>query len=182
MDSRPVFDARGTAFAVAMACLCCHSGCATFAPNVEHGNTFAGGYSGGRAVQDFPRDSVAVSLAVAESLEDLKMTNIKRSCDGTVVKLEAKTEDNRPVLVTIRPHQDQSRVGCRVGWFGDPPLSKAVLERIGIRLELLPPAPIPAIPPSSPAPNPFLLRDEASRENWIRNMVEAPYRDRSGPP
>jgi hypothetical protein len=182
MDIRSASGARGIALALASTCLMCQSGCATVAPNVEHASTPAGGYSGGRALKDFPRDPTAVSLAVAESLEDLKMTDIKRSRDGTVVKLEAKTEDKRSVLVTVRPHQDQSRVGCRVGWFGDEPMSKAIFERVGIRLELLPPAPIPDKPPSSPAPNPFLLPVEASKENWVRDMIEAPYRDRSGGP
>jgi Protein of unknown function (DUF3568) len=182
MDFRSALKARGIAFAAAAACWLCSCGCATVAPKVEHTNAPAGGFSGGRALQDFPRDPKAVSVAVAESLEDLKMTDIKRSRDGSVVKLEAKTEDDRSVLVTVRPHQDQSRVGCRVGWFGDEPLSKAILERVGIRLELLPPAPIPDKPPSSPAPNPFFVPDEASKENWIRDMVEAPYRDRSGGP
>jgi Protein of unknown function (DUF3568) len=182
MDSRSALRARRIAVAAATACWLCSCGCATVAPKVEHTNTPAGGFGGGRALQDFPRDPTAVSLAVAESLEDLKMTDIKRSRDGSVVKLEAKTEDNRSVLVTVRPHQDQSRVGCRVGWFGDEPLSKAVLERIGIRLELLPPAPIPDKPPSSPAPNPYLRSDDNAKQNWIRDMVEAPYRDRSGGP
>jgi Protein of unknown function (DUF3568) len=141
----------------------------------------AGGYSGGRAVQDFPRNAKVVSAAVAEALEDLHMTAIKRSRDGAVFKVQARSEDNQPVLVTVRPHQDQSRVGCRVGWFGDELLSKAILERAGIRLELLPPAPIPDKPPSSPAPNPFLLRDGALQDGMIRDMIEAPYRDRSVP-
>ena len=123
----------------------------------------------------------STSAAAAEALDDLKMTSIKRSRDGTVYKIEGKTEDNRTVLVTVRPHQKEARVGCRVGWFGDELLSKAIMERIGIRLELLPPAPIPDKPPSSPAPNPFLLRDQSLKDGMVRDMLEAPYRDRTGP-
>jgi hypothetical protein len=138
-------------------------------------------YGAGRAVEEFPRNATVTSAAVAEALDDLKMTDIKRSRDGKVFKIEARTEDNRPVLVTVRPHQDQARVGCRVGWFGDAPLSNAILQRVGIRLELLPPAPIPENPPSSPAPNPFLQRDSNLQNGMIRDMMEAPYRDRPGP-
>jgi hypothetical protein len=182
MGTKPAKGTRELALAAAMASVLCSGGCATIAPGVEHTNTPAGGYSGGRAVQDFPRDPKTVSAAIAESLDDLKMTDVKRQRDGTVYKIIAKTEDSRPVLLTVRPHQDQSRVGCRIGWFGDGPLSKAIMERVGIRLELLPPAPIPDKPPSSPEPNPFLLRDSTLQNGMIRDMIEAPYRDRSGGP
>ena len=163
------------------------SGCATVTPNVEHSDSPPRTYSGGRAVQDFPRSVNIVSGAVAESMEDLKMTAIKRKRDGSVFQIHARTADDRPVLVTIRPHQEQSRleqarVGCRIGWFGDEPLSRAFMERLGIRLELLPPAPIPDTPPSSPAPNPFLARDSAVKDEMVRDMMDAPYRDRVIPP
>jgi Protein of unknown function (DUF3568) len=181
MDMKPAKRARQLLFAAGLAGLLSSGGCATIAPGVEHTNAPAGGYSGGRTVQDFPRDPQTVSAAIAQSLDDLKMVDVKRQRDGTVYKIVAKTEDNRPVLVTARPHQDQTRVGCRIGWFGDEPLSKAVMERTGIRLELLPPAPIADKPPSSPEPNPFLLRDTNLQNGMIRDMLEAPYRDRPGP-
>jgi Protein of unknown function (DUF3568) len=164
-----------------MACGLGQSGCATVAPGVEHTTGADNGYSGGRAQQDFPRNAKLTSAAAAEALDDLKMTSIKRSRDGTVYKIEGKTEDNRTVLVTVRPHQKEARVGCRVGWFGDALLSKAIMERIAIRLELLPPAPIPDKPPSAPDPNPFLLRDQSLKDGMVRDMLEAPYRDRTGP-
>jgi hypothetical protein len=173
--------ARRVLLAVGMVCGLGQSGCATVAPGVEHTAGPDRGYSGGRAQQDFPRNAKLTSAAAAEALDDLKMSAIKRSRDGTVYKIEGKTEDNRTVLVTVRPHQDQARVGCRVGWFGDAILSKAIMERIGIRLELLPPAPIPEKPPSSPDPNPFLLRDQSLKDGMVRDMLEAPYRDRTGP-
>ena len=139
------------------------------------------GYSGGRAIKDFPRNAKIASAAAAEALEDLKMTAIKRSRDGTVYKIEAKTEDNRSVLVTVRPHQDKARVGCRVGWFGDELLSKAIIERIGIRLELLPPAPIPDKPPSLAGTQSLPAARQSLKDGMIRDMIEAPYRDRPGP-
>jgi hypothetical protein len=165
-----------------MACGVWLSGCATVAPGVEHTTGPLPSYSGGRAVQDFPRSAKVVTAVVAESMEDLKITPTKRTRDGFVYKIDGRTADNRPVMLTVRPHQEQARVGCRIGWFGDEPLSKAVMERIGIRLELLPPAPIPADPPSAPAPNPFLARDSAIKDTMIRDMAEAPYRDRVIPP
>ena len=58
-------------------------------------------------------------------------------------------------MVTLRPHQTQTRVSCRIGLFGDEPLSKALLERTGVRLGTLPPAAIPDNPRARPASNPF---------------------------
>src|ERR1039458_8649977 len=138
---RPDRTARGIALAGVFACGPWLSGCATVTPSVEQSASPSCSYGGGRAIQDFPRSASVVSATVAESMEDLKMTAIKRSRDGSVFKIDARTADNRPVLVTVRPHQDQARVGCRIGWFGDEPLSRAIMERVGIRLELLPPAP-----------------------------------------
>jgi hypothetical protein len=178
---RPELSARWLAMAGGMACAFGFGGCATVASNALPSAEISGGYTGGRAIKDFPRTAKIASAAAAEALEDLKMTSIKRSRDGTVYKIEARTEDNRSVLVTVRPHQEQARIACRIGWFGDELLSKAIVERIGIRLELLPPAPIPDKPPSSPGANPFLVRDKAIKDGMIRDMIEAPYRDRPGP-
>jgi hypothetical protein len=157
-------------------------GCATVAPSPERLLSTETSYSAGRAVQDFALSSSKVGEALTEAMEDLKMSAIEPGRDGAVYKIQAKTSDNRLVMVTLRPHQGQTRVGCRIGWFGDEPLSKAIMERVGIRLELLPPAPIPDDPPSSPAPNPFLLRDSAVKDGMLRDMVDAPYRDRVIPP
>jgi Protein of unknown function (DUF3568) len=178
---RPELTARGTTLAGLFACGLWLSGCATVAPGVDPSADPPRTYGGGRAVQQFPRSANVVSATVAEAMDDLKMTGIKRTRDGSVFKIDARTADNRPVMVTVRPHQEQARVGCRIGWFGDEPLSKAIMERVGIRLELLPPAPIPETPPSAPAPNPFLMRDSAVKDDMIREMVDAPYRDRVSP-
>jgi hypothetical protein len=178
---RPHLKARTLAISVGITCALWLAGCATVTPNAETTKGPSGAYSGGRAFKEFSTNAKIASAAAAEALDDLKMTSIKRSRDGTVYKIEGMTEDNRSVLVTVRPHQDQARVACRVGWFGDEPLSKAIIERIGIRLGLLPPAPIPDKPPTSPDPNPFMLRDQTLKDGMIRDMIEAPYRDRPGP-
>ena len=114
-------------------------------------------------------------------MDDLKMTSIESGRSGAVYKFDAKTPDNRSVLVTVRPHDGQTRVSCRVGWLGDEPLSKALLERTGVRLGTLPPAAIPQHPPSAPAPNPLLSRLAPPDDDTLRNIAEAPYRDRVVP-
>ena len=73
------------------------------------------------------------------------------------------------------------RVSCRIGWFGDEPLSRTLLERIGVRLGTLPPAAIPDRPPSAPASNPIFSRDAVPDSVIFRDFAEAPYRDRVNP-
>jgi hypothetical protein len=157
------------------------SGCATVAPSPERVTSTEATFSGGRAMQDFSLPSTKVGTAVTEAMADLKMTSIEPGRDGVVYKIQAKTEDNRTVMVTLRPHQTQTRVSCRVGLFGDEPLAKALLERTGVRLGTLPPAAIPEKVPSSPGSNPFFSKAAVPDEEMLRDVAEAPYRDRVVP-
>ena len=137
-------------------------------------------YSTGRGVQDFAMPPIAVKAAVYEALEDLNMTVTHRGRDGAVSQIDARTTDDRTVTVTIRPQQEVTHVGCRIGWFGDDPLSRTLLERVGIRLGTRAPEPIPDKPPSTPASNPFFSRDAIpdSRSCSRTNLDDAPYQDR----
>jgi hypothetical protein len=166
---------------VAIVCALCQAGCATIAPSVASNSGLEPSYSGGRAIQEFAVPASSVRGAVADAMDDLKMTSIESGHSGAVYKFDAKTADKRPVLVTVRPHDGQTRVSCRIGWLGDEPLSKALLERTGVRLGTLPPAAIPENPPSSPAPNPIMSRLAPPDEDTLRAIAEAPYRDRVGP-
>jgi hypothetical protein len=174
--------ARRIALSLVVVWGACTIGCATVLPKAApmidstEGPSPAS-YSAGRATQDFAKPAVPVGNAVAEAMDDLKMTSIQRSRDGTVFKIDAKTADNRPVTVTIRHHNGTSRVSCRIGWFGDEPLSRALLERTGIRLGTLPPAAIPEHAPSRPASNPYFSRDAVPDSVMLRDIAEAPYRD-----
>jgi hypothetical protein len=135
-------------------------------------------YSTGRGSQDFGLPPVAVKAAVYEAMEDLKMIVNRRSRDGVVSQIDGRTSDDRSVTITIRPQQGMTHVGCRIGWFGDDPLSRTLLERVGIRLGTLPPAEIPEKPPSSPASNPFFSRDAVPDALMFRGLADEPYRDR----
>jgi hypothetical protein len=164
-----------------MACWLVEGGCATVPPSPERLVTTGTSYGTGRAIQDFALPAGKVGTAVTEAMTDLKMTSIQPGRDGTVYKIQCKTEDNRTVMVTLRPHQTQTRVSCRIGMFGDEPLSRALLERTGVRLGTLPPAAIPAHVPSSPGSNPFFSRDAVPDEEMLKDVAEAPYRDRVVP-
>jgi hypothetical protein len=163
------------------ACLVVSSGCATVAPRFEQAENSESAYSTGRAIQDFARPAGRVGDAMVEAMGDLKMKSITRERDGTVFRIAARTTDKRAVQVTLRPHQGTTRVSCRIGWFGDELLAKALLERTGVRLGTLPPAPIPDNPPSSPGSNPFFSRLAVPDELFFRDVAEAPYRDRPLP-
>jgi hypothetical protein len=173
---------RGIVAALASVGVAWTIGCATTAPTIDTESSLAGpSYSTGRAFQAYASTPGAVANATAESMEDLKMTSIRRGRDGAAFQIEAKTLDKRTVTVTIKPHQDLTRLACRIGWFGDEPLSKALLERIGVRLGTLPPAPIPENPPSAPASNPFITRETVPDPEALRNIAEARYRDSAVP-
>jgi Protein of unknown function (DUF3568) len=174
--------ARRLGMELAVAWAACASGCATVTTELDSNTNISKPmYAAGRAVQDFPVPPHAVRAAVTDALDDLKMTVTRRGRDGTVWQIEARTTDNRTVTVTIRPAQRRTRLGIRVGWFGDEPLSKALLERIGVRLGTLPPAPIPDDPPSSPSGNPFISHAKEPDVDFIREMGEGAYRDRDRP-
>lgn len=135
-------------------------------------------YSTGRAMQDFPAPSGKVAAAVMEAMEDLNIAVTRRDRDGPAAQIDGRTPDNRTVTVTLRPQKPITHVSCRVGWFGDEPLSRTLLRRIGVRLGTLPPEAIPEHIPSKPASNPYFSRDAVSDEEMLRDYIEAPYRSR----
>jgi hypothetical protein len=135
-------------------------------------------YSAGRGIQNFAAAPSAVKPAVNEAMEDLKMTVTHRRRDGAASQFDGRTPDDRTVTVTVRPRQGMTQVSCRIGWFGDDPLSRTLLERVGVRLGTAPPAAIPENPPSAPASNPIFSRDAIPDSVMLRDFAEAPFRDR----
>jgi hypothetical protein len=109
---------------------------------------------------------------------DLNIGSIQPRLDGGLPRLAGKTEDGREVLVVIRSNQGLCQVAVRVGWFGDEPLSRALIERVAVRLGSKPPQAIPSTAPSAPSSNPYFSRDAVPDSDMLRDFVEAPYRDR----
>ena len=136
------------------------------------------GYSGGRGRASFPVPPSQAAAAVAEALGDLGIELRQQSRDGAVVRIEGTTHDQRPVNVMIRSSREQSFLAVRIGWFGDEPLTRAILERVGVRLGRLPPQPIPPCAPSEPAANPYFSRNAIPDSVMLRDLAESPYRDR----
>jgi hypothetical protein len=134
-------------------------------------------YTAGRATQDFAFPPPAMQSAVTLGMEDLRIHSIRKTNDSGALIFNGTTADNRRVQVAVRPYQAQSRLSIRIGWFGDEPLSRALMDRVGIRLGTLPPAAIPVDPPSSPEPNPYLSRDAIPDSTMLREQADAVYQD-----
>jgi hypothetical protein len=135
-------------------------------------------YSTGRGIQEFAAAPTAVKAAVNEAMDDLGMTVTHRRHDGPVSQIDGRTADDRAVVVTVRPRQGRMQVACRIGWFGDDPLSRSFMQRVAVRLGTAPPAPIPEKPPSAPTANPIFSRDAIPNSIMLRDRANNPYPDR----
>ena len=80
--------------------------------------------------------------------------------------------------MTLRSQYPVTRVSCRIGWFGDEPLTRNRDASRRGAAGTIPPEPIPDHLPSKPAPNPYLSRMNIPDSEMVKDMVEAPYRNR----
>jgi hypothetical protein len=135
-------------------------------------------YAAGRATQGFAAPPSAVLAALNDAMGDLNLLAIRPTREGTVSRIESSTPDRRTVAANVRSNQGITQVAVRVGWFGDEALSKALLGRVGVRLGTREPEAIPASAPSFPSANPFFARDAVPDSVMLRDLAEAPYRDR----
>ena len=157
-------------------------GCATVPPMAEIAATTSQfSYSGGRGSQSFPAPLSVVQAALGEAMTDLDFHSVQGTREGAVSRVEASSSTGQHVATTLRSHQGQTVVAVRVGWFGDEPLSRSLLDRIGIRLGSRPPEAIPASAPSQPSRNPYFARDAIPDSVMLRDFAEAPFRDRVVP-
>jgi hypothetical protein len=154
-------------------------GCMTVAPIAgtvlgDGGSGYS--YAAGRATQVFVYPLSTLETTVVAAMDDLRIGSIRKSLDGGVLRIDGTTPDRRTATVLVRPQQGASRVIVHIGWFGDEPLSKALMDRLGIRLGTLPPSAIPVEPPSVPGANPYFSREAVPDEIMLRDR-EAGYRD-----
>ncbi|QEH33485.1 hypothetical protein OJF2_19870 [Aquisphaera giovannonii] len=157
-------------------------GCATVPRGAEiAATTTSFAYSTGRGSQAFGTTPSLTINALKEAMNDLEMGDIKINREVGISQVRARTKDHRSVVATIRFHQGLSTVAVRIGWFGDEPLSHALLGRVGVRLGTREAESIPAEAPSEPSGNPFFSRQAVPDYEMLRDFVEAPYRDRVVP-
>lgn len=169
---------RRIALATAVVAGSALSGCMTVPPAAGPALTAAGyTYSAGRASQDYTYPLPPLQTAVTGAMEDLRIHSVTVSHEGGGIIYHGWTSDDRRVQVAIRPNAGVARVSVRIGWFGDPPLSRALMDRVGIRLGTLPPEAVPIEIPSAPQGNPWISRDAISDEQMLRDQADAIYKD-----
>ena len=108
-------------------------------------------YVAGKGVQVFAA-SPTVMTDVKDAMSDVGIHSIRqvRDPDNTDV-FEGTTADNRRAQVAVQPRGSKMVVTTKVGWRGDEPLSRAMLDRISIRQGNMPATAAPVGPaPASP--------------------------------
>jgi hypothetical protein len=139
----------------------------------------AGGfsYSGGRATQSFAPPLEKVEAAVVEAMTDLGIHSVRQLNDPRLITFDGKTADNRRAIITLQAPTGPTIVTARFGLWGDEAMSRAFMDRVGIRLGTQPPKPLAETPPSTPKANPYFSRDAVSKSSMLRNQSEVGYRD-----
>lgn len=135
-------------------------------------------YRAGEASQAFNYPADEVAAATEGALDDLAFRAVHREAAGagqsTIV---AQAPDGRRARLAVAGTGAVTRVGARVGTFGDQALSLALLDRVGVRLGARPPEAIPAEAPSTPDGNPYFSREGVSDREMLRDQADAGYRD-----
>lgn len=135
-------------------------------------------YRAGLASQSFAKPEPDVAEAARAAFEDLAVGQVKATArGGRGTMLDGRAADGRRVRLMLVPRDGQTTASVQVGLFGDEPLSRALLDRIGIRLGTLPPEAIPSEVPSDPGANPFVDREAVSDSVMFRGMTDGGYRD-----
>lgn len=130
-------------------------------------------YVGGRGVQVFPASESLVSN-VKEAMSDVGIHAINQTQDPSgLIVLEGKTVDDRRARVTLLGTKARSTVSIKIGWVGDEPITRVLLDRIGNRQGTFEPS-TPVEAPPEPA-QPILSREAVPDSTMLRNQVDAGY-------
>lgn len=160
------------------------SGCMTLGPVAPVQTSGGYAYEDAWGTQGFAAPPGEVREAVVGGMADLRMRGAHRSGQKgeSVEVLDGQAHDGRHVRVVLRPRPGETIVNVRVGRFGDEALAHALIERVGVRLGTLAPAPAPEAPPTSPTPWRRLFSKEAvADEIMLRDAANAGYRDTPTP-
>lgn len=154
-------------------------GCATVAPGASSAMSLTGySYSFGRATQDFAFPTEKVQAAVRDAMADLRIHDVRQTAEPGSIYLEGTTADDRRAIVTVRPYAGGTRLTSRIGLLGDEPLARALMDRTGVRLGTLPPAPIPEKVPSRPG---SLISPDGPDPDFLKEQMEERFYDKTRP-
>jgi hypothetical protein len=133
-------------------------------------------YEGGTATQAFAYNQAQVTNALIEAMADLGIHQVRQTNTVDHLSFDGKTVDGRRANVNLDSRVTPPVVTARFGWLGDEALSRAFMDRVGIRLGSLPPSAIPAEPPTSPARPPIMMGPERTVPG-SRPLSDAGYHD-----
>ena len=137
-------------------------------------------YVAGRGLQMFPT-SPNLLPNVKEAMADVGMRSIHQVPEPNgAIALEATSADNRSVRVTIQTTGVRSLLAAKVGWLGDEPITRALLDRVATRQGTLPPDAVPveaepAPAADEPAGNAFLSRKAVPDSTMLRDRLDAGF-------
>lgn len=133
-------------------------------------------YVGGRGMQMFPT-SPSLLANVKDSMSDVGIHSIVQNEDpGGMVILEGRTADDRKARVTILVSGTNSTVSAKIGWMGDEPLTRAMLDRLGSRQGTMPAQPLsadPAAPVDPPRTQPLLSKDAIPDAVMLQDQIHS---------
>ncbi|CAN5742392.1 hypothetical protein BH23PLA1_BH23PLA1_32800 [soil metagenome] len=135
-------------------------------------------YQAGTASRAFPKPRAEVEAAAKAALADLSIQAAhpaKANLEET--RYEGRTADGRRVRLDLQARGALTGARVRIGPFGDEPLSRALLDRIGVRLGTLPPEALPVEPPSDAESNPYFSREAVPDSIMLRDFSDPGYRD-----
>ena len=163
------------------AVLAMFGGCRAVGPLTDaSAGTSSFAYRAGTASQGFPVAPAEVRKVAVDALGDLRISSIRETIEpDTTLILDGTTGDGRSARLTIRPFGAFAVTTARVGFLGDEALSKAIMDRIGIRLGTMPPSAIPAeVPTGAQSPIQALSNKKSiSDTSMIRNQFPTNYHD-----
>jgi hypothetical protein len=158
--------------ALAAASVLAGSGCLVVGAGVAGGAVAGYYYCKGKVCQRYDASFADTWAATQIALTDFGMTIVREERGSSGGSMDARTAQGESVHVTIEPQTPTAngcghltRVGFRVGTFGDAPMSEKILEQVGRRLqpanllrpvETSPPAAVPpqTVPPPLLPPEP----------------------------
>jgi hypothetical protein len=150
---------------------------AQFSPTAGAGTGYS--YRAGAASSTFPQAEPEVLEATFAAMEDLSMQTSKEpQRTGTATSVTARAADGRRVRIDLRPQGESTTATVKVGLAGDEPLSKALIDRMDIRLRNLPPSAIPdEIPTDEHVESAVLSRDAVSDSEMLRGFTDSGFGD-----
>jgi hypothetical protein len=132
-------------------------------------------YVGGRGMQMFPT-SPSLLANVKDAMSDVGIHSIVQNEDPSgLIILEGTTSDDRKARVTVQTSGTNSTVSVKIGWLGDEPKTRAMLDRLSTRQGTMPAQPLPEDTSAEGPPprnQPLLSKDAIPDAVMLRDQMD----------